>query len=239
VTFSTLLGMNSPTSSERASSRTGVSGRPKNPARLGLAVLLILGGGLVFLGLYRARGQQVPVLVVVRDVPAGQPLTDKDVAIAAVAATGVEVVPAKDLPLLNGKVTRVALSKGALLAPQQIGAGSPLPADEALVALAFPDVAVPRALHNEDKVRLIVGDAMVDAKVTDIKAVTTTSGTMSITFQLKQADAKSIATGKDVRLLVLPSGAAAEVIAAKPVPAEPSADVAVVAAAVPVAEVTK
>lgn len=233
--------MNSPTISERASSRTGVSGRPKNPARLGLAVLLILGGGLVFLGLYRARGQQVPVLVVARDVPAGQPLTEKDVTIAEVAATGVEVVPARDLPLLKGKVTRVALSKGALLAPQQIGAGSPLPADEALVALAFPDVAVPRALHNEDKVRLIVGDAMVDATVTDIKAVTTISGTMSITFQLKQADAKSIATGKDVRLLVLPSGndAAADVTAAKPVPAAPSGDISVVAAAAPVAQVTK
>jgi hypothetical protein len=233
--------MNSPTSSERASSRTGVSGRPKNPARLGLAVLLILGGGLVFLGLYRARGQQVPVLVVARDVPAGQSLTDKDVAIAEVAATGVEVVPAKDLPLLSGKVTRVALSKGALLSPQQIGAGSPLPADEALVALAFPDVAVPRALRNEDKVRLIVGETMVDAKVTDIKAVTATSGTMSITFQLKQTDAKSIATGKDVRLLVLPSGtdASTEVIAPKPEPAAASADVNVIAAAAPVAQVTK
>jgi hypothetical protein len=233
--------MNSPTNSERASSRTGVSGRPKNPARLGMAVLLILGGGLVFLGLYRARGQQVPVLVVARDVPAGQPLTDKDVTIAEVAATGVEVVPAKDLALLNGKVTRVALSKGALLAPQQFGAGSPLPADEALVALAFPDVAVPRALHNEDKVRLIVGDTTVDAKVTDIKTVTTTSGTMSITFQLKQVDAKSIATGKDVRLLVLPSsdGVATEVIADKPLLAAPSADVNVIAAASPVAQVTK
>jgi SAF domain len=233
--------MNSPISSDRVSSRTGVSGRPKNPARLGLAVLLIVGGGLVFLGLYRARGQQVPVLVVARDVPAGQPLTEKDVSIAEVAATGIEMVPAKDLVLVNGKVTRVALSKGALLSPQQIGAGSPLPADEALVALAFPDVAVPRALHNEDKVRLIVGDAMVDAKVTDIKAVTTTSGTMSITFQLKQADAKSIVTGKDVRLLVLPSGidAAPEVIAATPVPSASSADVNVVAAAAPVAQVTK
>jgi predicted RecA/RadA family phage recombinase len=204
-----------------------------------MAVLLILGGGLVFLGLYRARGQQVPVLVVARDVPAGQPLTDKDVTIAEVAATGVEVVPAKDLTLLNGKVTRVALSKGALLAPQQFGAGSPLPADEALVALAFPDVAVPRALHNEDKVRLIVGDATVEAKVTDIKAVTTTSGTMSITFQLKQADAKSIATGKDVRLLVLPSGnnPAAEVTVANP--EAPSANVNVIAAAAPVAQVAK
>jgi SAF domain len=231
--------MNSQTSSERVSSRTGVSGRPKNPARLGMAVLLILGGGLVFLGLYRARGQQVPVLVVARDVPAGQPLTDKDVTIAEVAATGVEVVPAKDLALLNGKVTRVALSKGALLAPQQFGVGSPLPADEALVALAFPDVAVPRALHNEDRVQLIVGGATVEAKVADIKAVTTTSGTMSITFQLKQADAKSVATGKDVRLLVLPSvnNAAAEVIAAK---AEaPSADMNVIAAAAPVVQVIK
>jgi SAF domain len=205
-----------------------------------LAVLLIVGGGLVFLGLYRARGQQVPVLVVARDVPAGQPLTEKDVAIAEVAATGVEMVPAKDLALLNGKITRVALSKGALLSPQQIGAGSPLPADEALVALAFPEVAVPRALHNEDKVRLIVGEAVVDAKVTDIKAVTATSGTMSITFQLKQADAKSIATGKDVRLLVLPSGAdvEAEAIVVPPVTGA-SADVNVIAAAAPVAQVTK
>jgi SAF domain len=194
----------------------------------------------VFLGLFRARGQQVPVLVVARDVPAGQPLTEKDVTIAEVAATGVEVVLAKDLPLLHGKITRVALSKGALLAPQQMGAGSPLPADEALVALAFPEVAVPRALHNEDKVRLVVDDATVDAKVTDIKAITATNGTMSITFQLKQADAKSIATGKDVRLLVLPSGndAAVDVIVATPVAAS-STDVNVVAAAAPVAQVTK
>ena len=211
--------MNSPSISERGSARKGVSGRPKNPARLGLAVLLIVGGGIVFLGLYRARGQQVPVLVMARDVAAGQPLTDKDVTTAEVAATGVQVVAAKDVTLLKGTVAKVALTRGALLAPQQFGRASALAPDEALVALAFPDVLVPRSLHNEDRVRLVVATTVVDAKVTDIKPATSSSGTVSITFQLKQSVAQAVVTGKDVRMLVVP--ASAEAAAPKEVAASP------------------
>lgn len=196
-----------------------VSGRPANPARLGVAVLLILGGGLVFLGLYRARGHQVPVLVMAHDVPAGQAITDRDLSVADVAATGVETVPAKDLARLKGTVAKVALTKGAILTPQQFGTDSRLAEGDALVALAFAEVAVPRSLHNEDNVGLVVGDKLFDAKVTDIKATTGSSGTMSITFKMKQDAAKAVVTGKDVRLLVVggpPSAAPVAVLAEVP-----------------------
>lgn len=168
-----------------------------------MAALLIVGGGLVFLGLYRARGHQVPVLVMARDVAAGQSLTAKDVVVAEVAATGVATVPAKDLPRLTAVVAKVGLTKGALLAPQQFGSALPLPADEALVALAFPEVAVPRSMRSDDRVRLVVADKVVDAKVSDIRAGLASTGTVSVTFQLKQDAARLVVVGKDVRLLVV------------------------------------
>lgn len=194
-----------------------VSGRPANPARVGLAVLLIVGGGLVFLGLYRARGHQVPVLVMARDVPAGQALTAKDVVVAEVAATGVATVPAKDLTQLSGVVAKVGLTKGALLAPQQFGSALPLPADEALVALAFAEVAVPRSMRADDRVRLVVGDKVLDAKVADIRAGIATTGTVSVTFQMKQDAARLVAIGKDVRLLVVGGGSDSIVTPGEPI----------------------
>ncbi len=194
-----------------------VSGRPANPARVGLAALLIVGGGLVFLGLFRARGHQVPVLVMARDVAAGQSLTAKDVVVAEVAATGVATVPAKDRTHLNGVVAKVGLTKGALLAPQQFGSALPLPLDEALVALAFPEVAVPRSMRSDDRVRLVVGDRVVDAKVTDIRAGMASTGTVSVTFQLKQDAARLVAVGKDVRLLVVGGAPESSVLQAEAV----------------------
>jgi SAF domain len=191
------------TTSTRTVTGQAVSGRPANPMRLGLAVLCILGGGLVFLGLYRARGHQIPVLVVAHDVAAGQVINDSDLGVAEVAASGIETVPVADRPSLSGKVARVALSKGALLAPGQLVADGGLGAGEALIALAFPETVVPRSLHNEDSVRLVVADKVMDAKVTDIKPVTSATGTVSITFQLNQDAARIVAAGKDVRLLVV------------------------------------
>jgi SAF domain len=171
--------------------------------RLGLAVLCILGGGLVFLGLYRARGHQIPVLVVAHDVAAGQVINDGDLGVAEVSASGIETVPVADRASLAGKVAKVALSKGALLAPGQLVADGGLGAGEALIALAFPETVVPRSLHNEDSVRLVVADKVMDAKVTDIKPVTSATGTVSITFQLDQDAARVVAAGKEVRLLVV------------------------------------
>jgi SAF domain len=197
------LRMPRTTTSPRTATGQAVSGRPANPLRLGLAVLCILGGGLVFVGLYRARGHQVPVLVLARDVAAGQVINDGDLGVAEVAATGVATVSVADRSSLAGKVAKVALSKGALLAPGQLVADGRVGPGEALVAVAFPETVVPRSIHNEDSVRLVVADKVVDAKVTDIKPVISSSGTVSITFQLKQEADRVVSTGKDVRLLVV------------------------------------
>jgi hypothetical protein len=195
----------------------GVSGRTRNPGRLAMAVLLVVGGGLLFVSLYRSRGHQVPVLVMARDVAAGQTLTDADLAVADVSAPGVDVISATQQTTIvgtspnTGRVAQVALRKGSLLVQSQIGVAATGVDGTGLVVVTLPADAVPSGLRAEMPVTVVVGPTIYPAVVHDVRIPGTSASTSNyaVTVRMKVSDAAIVAVAKDVRLVLLPATAPA------------------------------
>jgi hypothetical protein len=187
----------------------GVSGRTRNPGRLALAVLLVVGGGLVFVSLYRSHGRQVPVLVMARDVAAGQPIVDADLGLADVSASGLDVIPASDKERVAvGKVAQVSLRKGSLLVVGQLGSTAPGAEGTGLVVVTLPADSVPAGMRAEMPVRVVSGSAFYDATVHDVRAPGASTSNYAVTVRMKVEEAAIVAVAKDVRLVLLPATAA-------------------------------
>jgi hypothetical protein len=194
---------------EAARRTAGVSGRTRNPGRLALAVLLVVGGGLVFVSLYRSHGRQVPVLVMARDVAAGQPIVDADLGLADVSASGVEMIPASERATMStGKVAQVSLRKGSLLVRGQLGTTAPGAAGTGLVVVTLPADSVPAGMRAEMPVRVVSGTATYDATVQDVRAPGASTSNYAVTVRMKVEEAALVAVAKDVRLVLLPASAA-------------------------------
>jgi SAF domain len=202
-----------PSGLARAGRPAGVSGRTRNPARLALATLMVVGGGLLFLSLYRARGRQVPVLIVTRDIRAGQPITDDMLGVADVAATGIDVIPVTQRESVVGskdagpKVALVPMKAGSLLTASQLGDLPELGADTGLVVVSLPSDAVPAGLRTELAVRVVVAGKTYEAVVFDVRAPSPSSGSSNyaITVAMGTAEAREVAIAKDARLVLLPT----------------------------------
>jgi hypothetical protein len=194
---------------EAARRTAGVSGRTRNPGRLALAVLLVVGGGLVFVSLYRSHGRQVPVLVMARDVAAGQPIVDADLGLADVSASGVEMIPASERATVStGKVAQVSLRKGSLLVRGQLGTTAPGAAGTGLVVVTLPADSVPAGMRAEMPVRVVSGTATYDATVQDVRAPGASTSNYAVTVRMTVEEAALVAVARDVRLVLLPASAA-------------------------------
>lgn len=122
-----------------------------------LGVLLVIGGALAFyVGSLRAS-DRVPVLVLARDVGAGQPLARADVRVAQVAAGGdVATVPAGELPSVLGRTLAVPRSAGALLSPDDVGRSRFPPQGQAVAAVALKPGEFPPGLAAGARVSALV-----------------------------------------------------------------------------------
>lgn len=124
---------------------------------LTLGLLLVIGGALAFyVGSLRAS-DRVPVLVLARDVGAGQPLARADVRIAQVAAGGdVATVSAGELESMVGRTLAVPRSKGALLSPDDVGKSKFPPRGQAVAAVALKPGQFPPGLAAGARVSALV-----------------------------------------------------------------------------------
>jgi hypothetical protein len=124
---------------------------------LTLGLLLVIGGALAFyVGSLRAS-DRVPVLVLARDVGAGQPLVRADVRVAQVAAGGdVATVPAGELPSVVGRTLAVPRSEGALLSPDDMGKSKFPPRGQAVAAVALKPGQFPPGLAAGARVSALV-----------------------------------------------------------------------------------
>ena len=121
-----------------------VSARRRRPGLIALAVLLITGGGAGGAVLLMESGQRTEVVTVVRHVPVGQVVTDRDLGEASVALDPVlKAVKAADRGDVVGKRAAVELTPGSLLSRGQVTADSLVKAGEQVVPLGLKPEQVP------------------------------------------------------------------------------------------------
>ncbi|WP_344957711.1 SAF domain-containing protein [Actinomadura miaoliensis] len=87
-----------------------------------LLAMVLVGAGAALTGyLFTGMSERTSVVVVARDVPVGQQITNADVATTMVAADGrVATVPGRQLRDVVGRLAAVDLRRGTLLAPSQL-----------------------------------------------------------------------------------------------------------------------
>lgn len=184
----------------------GITGGDRHHGRLALAVLLVAGGGLVFLQLYRGRGQRQEVVVVKRDVAAGTAITSADVGIVSVATESeLEVIPRAEFAVLKGRVAQVHLSAGAPLQRGQLAAGAPLSDGQAVVAVSVPVATLPAGLRADASVEVYADGEAVAAKVVEVRKTDSGAANTGVSLRIDRASAKAVVVAKEIRLVVVAS----------------------------------
>lgn len=119
-------------------------------------VVLVVGFALAFATVsIRLTGVR-PVLVVTGPLPAGHVLGPGDLrSVNMPAASGLVTIRAAQEPSVLGRVLSVPVAAGTLLSPAEVGAGSSLPAGEAVVGLAVKAGQYPPALAPGDRVEVV------------------------------------------------------------------------------------
>jgi len=181
-----------------------------------LGVALVVAGALGAILLTSRAGQQVQALVLVRDVPIGQPLTAGDLrAEPVLAGSTVPLVLVDDAASMVGRVAAVPLRAGHLLAPDDAGGPSWPPPDRLLLAVAVSPGSYPPELAPGMHVLVVTGpnDAGEPAAATG-GAGTTTAGPRDLSDAVEAVVAASRPNpngtgGSVVSLLLSRVGAAA------------------------------
>jgi Flp pilus assembly protein CpaB len=122
---------------------------------VGLAVLLVGVAGT--LGVVQRAGARSPVLVVARDVPAGQVIGEWDVRAAELGiAPGVATLGVGERGRVVGRVASVPLAAGQVLSPSSVADSLPLGAGQALMSVAVaPEHAAAGMLQPGDRVAVV------------------------------------------------------------------------------------
>lgn len=132
-------------------------GKRKTPIRwsgLALCVLLAIVGALIVVVAVSRASDRVSVLVVSRDVAAGDRLTGADVRTASVSEDpAVETVNSSERASVVGKRAAVDMRKGSLVSDAQLTPGGGLGDDQQLVGVEVKRGQAPRsALGSGDEV---------------------------------------------------------------------------------------
>ncbi|WP_310726914.1 SAF domain-containing protein [Streptomyces sp. N2A] len=168
----------------------------------------------------QAMGERTQVLVLARDVQAGQVLKQQDLRVVQVAAER-GVVPVADRGAVLGRKVRVPLVAGALLAPRQVGtsAGFP-PPGHSQVAIPVEPGGAPPDLSQGERVAVLPGPAETGAvegvameeapsgvvgTVTDVRAPESAGGPRVVTVLVETAAARRAAQLEHPRVVVLPA----------------------------------
>lgn len=196
--------------------------RPPSRRRARIAVGLLLAALAVVANLivYSNVSQRRPVLQVVRDVPAGAMISADDLREVEVAADPtVRTIAADQRDLVIGSYARVRLVAGSLVVAEATQTGPLVNTGSAVIAVQVPEGALPIGVRERSRVRLVVpaprGDGSVEPVEVDgwvvglPSAPQSVTGRLSLSVEVPDGEAVRIATGDDVRVVLLdPAGAA-------------------------------
>jgi hypothetical protein len=153
------------------------SARSRSRVLLGALVLAVGAlGGAVILG---NAGHRHPVVVAVRAVAAGEVIQARDLTTAHMAAdAGVATVPGGDEASLVGRVATVALVPGAVVAPEDVGAGRGPGGGQAVIGATLKPGQAPIGLRAGDGVLIVSMPSQSQAGTGTATQATPSSGTV-------------------------------------------------------------
>ncbi|MFI0448053.1 SAF domain-containing protein [Actinomadura sp. 6N118] len=177
------MSFEQPVGAASAEAGRAVTDRPAAPPRLprqrrrgmlALAVLLVAVGALLAVYIQSSTSHRSSVVVMLRNVPIGTPLTVADVGTTMIAAeSGVQTIPGSQLRDLPGKLAKVDLQRGTLLAASQLtGAQTPAAGQQLVAVPLLPSQIPARGLIPGSQVLVVItqgiqgqgGQAAVPAK---------------------------------------------------------------------------
>jgi Flp pilus assembly protein CpaB len=125
--------------------------------RVVIGLALLLAGVVGTVGVVQAAGERTPVLVMARDVPAGQLIGELDVRVAELGlAPGVATLGVHDRGRVVGRVASAPLVAGQVLDPAVIADPSPIQAGQVLMSVAVaPEHAAAGTLRAGDQVAVV------------------------------------------------------------------------------------
>jgi hypothetical protein len=138
--------------------------RPRNLVGAALGLLLVLVCATAVAVYASNAGHRRPVLVVLRTVKSGSPITARDIGEARVAADpSVHAMAASELDRVIGRVAAVELVSGTLLTRAELSSGPVVPAGFAVVGLNVKLGYAPVGLRPADRVRLVLAPSGTNA----------------------------------------------------------------------------
>jgi len=181
-------------------------GRRKTPIKwsgLALCVLLAVVGALIVVVAVARAGDRVSVLVVSKDVPAGERLTASDVQVASIAKDpAVATLDSSERASVVGKRVAVDLRKGSLLSDAQLTPGGGLGDDQQLVGVEVKRGQAPRnALKPGDRVLAVT----IPAQGEDVSSGETAKGPESVEAQVVSVGPPDASGAMTVNVAVDPS----------------------------------
>ena len=138
-------------------SSNGLRMRPKRPARMILALLLVVGSITVALTIYVRIGDRQEVLAATRTVLAGEQLAMSDFRVVSISTDDdLTAVAAADRELLVGQYARVRIAEGSLVVASSTQPTPLVDPNRMLMSVMVPLGGVPTGLREGSRVALIV-----------------------------------------------------------------------------------
>jgi hypothetical protein len=139
---------------------------PKPPHRrrpmLALLAVLLIVGGAALAGVLAVRlDSRAEVIVLGRDVAAGEQITADMLDSTPVASEGLHLVPVDEADAVLGTYARVAIAQGQLLDTSMLTTAEPIGEGKAMVGVPLANGRVPSGLRSGDVVRVVrIGDGI-------------------------------------------------------------------------------
>ena len=216
------------TASRRAAPTTRADGAPRPSAfrpssrsrvRIAVGALLAIGAVAVMLLIFATADKRVPVLQLVRDVPAGQRLAADDVRTIEVSSDPtLAVVDAADLAVVVGQYAKVRMISGSLLTMPMLQSAPLVAPGSSVVAITIPTGELPTGLRERSQVQLVFPPSATRSADTPAPApvigrvvgLPTTpdsvTGKLALSIEVGAADAVTVASATDVRVVLLDPG---------------------------------
>ena len=145
--------------------RVAPASRRRSPAWIAGGLLLVLLCALAFAVGQTRLGAHQAVLAVARDVPAGQLVSDTDLAVARISVDpDLRPILASARAGVVGRPAAVPLVAGTLLTDAELGTPSALPPGQAVIGVALKPGQFPPGLQAG--ARVLVADAGADSAAT-------------------------------------------------------------------------